>query len=144
MGERDEELIEKHALLDSMLEKRAWGKGYVTNPFCYLTEDITQFSDRDLAALKECFKFHYQKYEKFKKLNSHLEIPTYEQRMIDVMRHPRGSKDQKLMLEIEEERINSELKREITDLGKLKLDYWKETTLNNSRNLGAPPRLPTK
>jgi hypothetical protein len=143
-GERDEELIEKHALMDSMLEKRAWGKGYVVNPFCYLTEDIAEFSDRDLSALKECFLFHYNKYEKFKEMNKHLEIPKYENRMIDLMKHQHGFKDQKLMLEIEDERIASELRNEVIDLHQLKLDYWKMTTSQNQRNQGSPPKLPNK
>lgn len=48
VGERDEELIEKHALLDSLLEKRAWGEKYIVNPFPYLTDDITSLSTRDM------------------------------------------------------------------------------------------------
>jgi hypothetical protein len=39
--EKDEDLIEKHALLDSLLETRAWGENYITNPFTYLTNDVT-------------------------------------------------------------------------------------------------------
>lgn len=130
--------------MDSLLEKRAWGKGYVTNPFCYLTEDITQFSDRDLVALKDCFKFHYQKYEKFKKLNAHLEIPTYEKRMITLMKHPTGSKDQELMLEIEEERISGELKKELKDLSTLKLDYWRQASENSSKATGGAAKFLSK
>lgn len=64
--------------------------------------------------------------------------------MIEVMKHPRGNKDQKLMLEIEEERISGELKREISDLSQLKLDYWKESTYNSSKSSGGTPRLHSK
>ena len=55
--------------MDSLLEKRAWGKSHVVNPFCYLTDDLASLNDRDILALKECFLFHYKKYEKFKNVN---------------------------------------------------------------------------
>ncbi len=38
--ETDEHLIEKHALLDSLLEERPWGEKFIHNPFPYLTESI--------------------------------------------------------------------------------------------------------
>lgn len=41
----DENLIEKHALLDSLLEKRPWGEKYIHNPFPYLIDDITKVSE---------------------------------------------------------------------------------------------------
>ena len=45
----DENLIEKHALLDSLLEKRPWGKKYIHNPFPYLTDDITKVSESTIT-----------------------------------------------------------------------------------------------
>lgn len=99
VGERDEELIEKHALLDALLEKRAWGEKFIVNPFPYLTDDITSISTRDLQAMKECFLFHYQKYEKFKRMNEKIQIPTYEERRLILMRNDRGREDLQLSLE---------------------------------------------
>jgi len=58
-GESDEDLIEKHAMMDALLEKRAWGERYIVNAFPYLTNDITSVNEQDLAAMKKCFKFHY-------------------------------------------------------------------------------------
>lgn len=48
-------MIEKHALLDSLLEKRAWGKKYISNPFVYLTNDITKKSKEDIDKWLKCF-----------------------------------------------------------------------------------------
>lgn len=41
-GETTEDLIEKQALLDVMLETRVWSRNYLSNPFPYLFEDITK------------------------------------------------------------------------------------------------------
>jgi len=122
--------------MDSMLEKKAWGKGYVTNPFSYLNEDITSFSDRDLTALKECFLFHYRKYEKFKKTNESLGIPSYAQRMPVLMEHKHGKKEEQLKLEMEQDELNYQVRNEINDLNKLKLDYWKEKSNSNKQMIG--------
>lgn len=137
-GEKDEELIEKHALMDSLLEKKAWGQGYVVNPFSYLSEDLSTFNDRDIAALKECFRFHYKKYEKFKSMNPSLKIPSYADRLIPLMEHRHGKRDEQLLLKIEEDRITFELKHEMNDLKKLKLDYWKQRAADNQTKLSAP------
>lgn len=107
LGERDEELIEKHALLDSLLEKRAWGEDYIVNPFPYITEDITNLSVRDMQAMKECFMFHYKKYESFKTMNEKVQIPTYEQRRLSIMMNEKGKEDLQLSLELEQEYIDS-------------------------------------
>ncbi len=137
-GEKDEELLEKHALMDSLLEKRAWGQGFVVNPFSYLSEDLSTFNDRDLAALKECFLFHYKKYEKFKAMNPRLKIPTYSERLIPLMEHRHGKRDEQLLLKIEEDRIAFELKDEMRDLRSLKLDYWKQRAAQSQSKLSAP------
>ena len=52
-------MIEKHALLDSLLEKRPWGKKYIHNPFPYLTDDITKEKDETIKKWLDCFHFHY-------------------------------------------------------------------------------------
>ena len=41
-NETNEMLIEKQAILDVLLDTRAWGEKYVTNPFPYIEEDITK------------------------------------------------------------------------------------------------------
>jgi len=80
LGESDEDLIEKQALLDSLLEKRAWGERYIANAFPYLVKDITEVNNQDLSAMKKCFMFHYKKYESFKTANENINIPSYESR----------------------------------------------------------------
>lgn len=88
-GETDEDLIEKHALLDSLLEKRPWGAKYIHNPFPYLTNDITRFSDSQIGNYIKCFGFYYSKYEKFKKeLNTNKMIPTYKDRLANILENP--------------------------------------------------------
>ena len=109
LGERDEELIEKHALLDSLLENRAWGRSYIVNPFPYIDQDVTNFGIKDFKAMKECFLFHYTKYEKFKKMNEKVQIPSYEERLVSLMRHEEGKKDLQVQLETEFNLTSSEL-----------------------------------
>ncbi len=53
--ETDEDLIEKHALLDSLLEKKPWGESYINNPFPYLTRDITKVPETTLKNWLKCF-----------------------------------------------------------------------------------------
>lgn len=40
-GETDENLIEKHALLDVLLETHTWAEPYLSNPFPYVIGDLT-------------------------------------------------------------------------------------------------------
>jgi hypothetical protein len=81
--ETDEDLIEKQALLDSLLEKRAWNKKYIHNPFPYLVEDITKVNQETIKNWVDCFRFHYLKYEKFKKgYGLGKEIPFFKDREI--------------------------------------------------------------
>ena len=68
-GESDEEQIEKQAILDVMLESRAWGKKYISNPFPYLVEDITSIKDDDYKKLKKSFLINLKKYESFRNKN---------------------------------------------------------------------------
>lgn len=83
LGETDEEQIEKQALLDVILEQKAWAPRYVVNPFSYLVDDITKVKKEDLTSMKECFRFHYKKYSDFKKLSgdeSKAGLPSYKER----------------------------------------------------------------
>lgn len=66
-GESDAEQIEKQAIMDVMLDTRAWGKKYITNPFPYLISDVTQVKEEDLKAMKKTFLLNIKKYESFKK-----------------------------------------------------------------------------
>lgn len=65
-GETDEELIEKHALLDVMLQTNLWGREYVKNPFPYISEDFETLNESDVKDLKKKFYVNFQKYEKIK------------------------------------------------------------------------------
>lgn len=65
-GESDVEQIEKQAIMDVMLETKAWGKKYISNPFPYLLEDITSVNDEELYKLKKSFLVNLKKYEAFR------------------------------------------------------------------------------
>ena len=41
-GETDQQLIEKHAIMEVMLETTIWAEPYLSNPFPYLVKDITK------------------------------------------------------------------------------------------------------
>jgi hypothetical protein len=43
--ETEEDLIEKQALFDLLLDSKVWGQTYLTNPFPYLCESVTELSD---------------------------------------------------------------------------------------------------
>ena len=65
-GETTEDLIEKQALLDVMLETRVWSRNYLSNPFPYLFEDITKVEEKELEHYQKTFAKHYRKYNEFK------------------------------------------------------------------------------
>eukprot|EP01016_Furgasonia_blochmanni_P055040 TRINITY_DN9140_c0_g3_i1.p1 TRINITY_DN9140_c0_g3~~TRINITY_DN9140_c0_g3_i1.p1 ORF type:complete len:320 (-),score=66.94 TRINITY_DN9140_c0_g3_i1:120-1079(-) len=65
-GDTDENVIEKHAILDVLLEKKAWGAKYISNPFPYLVEDITKVKEEDFKNMKKTFLVNYKKYQEFK------------------------------------------------------------------------------
>jgi len=69
-GESDLEQIEKQAIMDVMLETRAWGKKYISNPFPYLTNDITALNEEELYKLKKSFLVNLKKYESFREKNA--------------------------------------------------------------------------
>lgn len=89
-NETDEDLIEKQALLDSLLEKRAWNKSYIHNPFPYLTNDITKVEQQVLKSWIECFNFHYLKFERFKRgFGGDRAIPRFGEREFEIMENRR-------------------------------------------------------
>lgn len=52
--------------MDVLLSSRAWGEKYISNPFPYLTEDLTTVEPKDLKAMQSCFMNNYKKYTAFK------------------------------------------------------------------------------
>ena len=56
--------------MDVMLETRAWGKKYISNPFPYLTNDITALNEEELYKLKKSFLVNLKKYESFREKNA--------------------------------------------------------------------------
>ena len=127
-GETDEDLIEKQALLDAIQEKRAWGERYIVNPFPYITKDITEVNGNDLTAMKQCYMFHYKKYEAFKNMDEGLKIPSYADRKISIMQNP----EIRLMEELEykemKKRLQNTIKIEAKDLYDLKIENWDKKT----------------
>ena len=79
-GESNEQLIEKHALLDSLLEDQVWGREWVANPFSYLTEDITKLGREELRGMLNTYRFNYRKYEEFKR-RKWAQVPKYADRL---------------------------------------------------------------
>ena len=65
-GETSEDLIEKQAILDVLLESRTWSKAYLSNPFPYLFEDVSTVDKKELDNCKRVFLHQYKKYSSFK------------------------------------------------------------------------------
>jgi hypothetical protein len=65
-GETVEDLIEKQAIFDVLLQTRTWSKGYLSNPFPYLFEDITKVEKKNLDYYKKTFLRFYHQYNDFK------------------------------------------------------------------------------
>jgi hypothetical protein len=59
-------LIEKQAILDVLLDTRVWGDKYITNPFCYIENDITAIKPEDLKHFKKHFYIQLRKYQAFR------------------------------------------------------------------------------
>jgi len=66
MNETDEDLIEKQAIFDVMLNTRAWADKYVINPFPYIEEDVTKIEKADMEYFKKTFFVNLKKYEAFR------------------------------------------------------------------------------
>lgn len=65
-GETSEDLIQKQAILDVLLETRTWSKSYLSNPFPYLFVDVTKIDKAQLDHYKQVFLQQYRKYSEFK------------------------------------------------------------------------------
>jgi predicted Zn-dependent peptidase len=55
-------LIEKQAILEVLLDSRAWGEKYIANPFPYIEKDITKIPAEDLKHYKKTFYINLRKY----------------------------------------------------------------------------------
>lgn len=49
-----------------LLETRTWSKPYLSNPFPYLFQDVSQVGEKELKNTKELFLQQYQKYAAFR------------------------------------------------------------------------------
>lgn len=65
-GETADDLIEKQAIMDVLLETRTWSKPYLSNPFPYLFPDISKIEKPQLDHHKQTFLTQYRKYSEFK------------------------------------------------------------------------------
>lgn len=65
-------LIEKHALLDVILESSIWGRKYQKNPFPYIGRS-NEISPEDKQKYKSIFKEKYKFYTEF--LEERLKLP---------------------------------------------------------------------
>ena len=66
VGETDNDLIEKQAIFDVLMESRLWSESYIVNPFMYLEKDAAKFTQEDYEKNKTQFKKSLDKYEKQK------------------------------------------------------------------------------
>ena len=57
-------LLEKHAILDVLLEENAWNSPYLKNPFPYLTDE--ENNDSTILDLKKKYFVYYKKYSAIK------------------------------------------------------------------------------
>jgi len=47
------------------MDSRVWGEKYISNPFPYISEDITKFKEADLKYYKKTFYINLKKYQAF-------------------------------------------------------------------------------
>lgn len=66
INETDEDLIEKQAIFDVLLNSRVWTDIYVTNPFPYIEQDITKIDKEDLDVYKKTFYINLKKYQAYR------------------------------------------------------------------------------
>jgi hypothetical protein len=90
-GESDEDLIEKQAIMDVLLESRVWAKRYLSNPFPYLIDDITKVEEKDTNHMKALFKKHYTKYKLFKEKETKL-VEGHQQGYVAQIEGPQGDR----------------------------------------------------
>lgn len=64
--ESNEDLIEKQAIFDVLLNSKVWSDIYVTNPFTYLQDDIAKISQNELDSFKRIFYINTKKYEAYR------------------------------------------------------------------------------
>ena len=47
--------------MDVMLGTKVWGERYISNPFPYLEQDVTNISEKDFKVMKKIFLDNYKK-----------------------------------------------------------------------------------
>lgn len=62
IAETEEDLIEKQALFDLLLDTKVWGQKYLTNPFPYLCESVTDIPESHFKYYKGYFSKMHRKY----------------------------------------------------------------------------------
>ena len=63
-NETNEDLIEKQAIFEVLLNTRLWAEKYIFNPFPYINQDFTKINNLD--ELKKTFFLNLKKYEMFR------------------------------------------------------------------------------
>ena len=66
IGENEENLIEKQAIFDVMMDTRLWSENYIVNPFQYIESDIKKFSEEEYDKYKKLFSRKLEIYDKLK------------------------------------------------------------------------------
>lgn len=65
-NETNEDLIEKQAIFDVLMDSRAWGEKWIVNPFPYIEKDITKIDEEKLKSYKKHFFINLKKYQAFR------------------------------------------------------------------------------
>ncbi len=66
VSEKENDLIEKQAIFDVLMDSRLWSESYIVNPFIYLEKDASKFTEEDYGKHKAEFKKYLDKYERLK------------------------------------------------------------------------------
>lgn len=82
-GETDEEVIEKHAIMDVMLSSQVWGAPYLSNAFPYLIEDLSAVEESVYSGYKKCFAFNFAKYKAY--ASRHIR-PSLDRSQVDTLK----------------------------------------------------------
>ena len=78
-----------------LLDTRAWGEKYVTNPFPYIEEDITKIPEETLKQYKQHFFINLKKYQAFRDRICHPDA--YKQLNESVRAQERISEDVRML-----------------------------------------------
>jgi len=81
VSESENDLIEKQAIFDVLMDSRLWSESYIVNPFIYLEKNASKFTEEDYGKHKTAYKKNLDKYErlKMKSYEKHENLLKYEQ-----------------------------------------------------------------